>query len=684
MNKHFILIWIYLFGMCSITYAWPLKESETDSLKKLLDNSLPDTAKVQLLFKIAEGYYQHSPAAAIPYFEEAEKISKQIRYSVGLTNAYGWLAYLYEQSGNIGKALDFNYNALELARKSKDKKNEAILLGNIAAIYKDQGRIEEALNYNFRSLEIRKTLNDSAGISTILNNIGLIYAGQGRIEEALNYYQRSLFIEENLKSNDGVITAMQNIGAVYREQKEYESAFAYYRRALEKAVATNSKYSMGYIYNGLGGMHEENSRFDSALHYFNNALALRTELDDKQGIAYTLKNKGIVYQKTSAIAEAENAFRKSLAIFQELGDKLGTATVANLLGASFLEKKNYPEAQTYLQFSLKKAMELGFPAPIGNAAGNLLKLYRDKGDWHQAFLMYDLYITMRDSIQNDLNRKAALKSQFQYEYEKRETLIKIEQEKKQALSMIEIKKNRQQKYFLLAGLLLVMIFAYLNNRKKKQIANEKKRSDELLLNILPAEIAAELKSKGTTRARHYKEVTVMFTDFIDFTVTAEKLSPQDLVNEINFCYIEFDKIISKYGIEKIKTIGDAYMCAGGLPVPTVTNAEDTIRAAMDIRAFMLRESQVRKTAGKSFFEIRIGIHTGPVVAGIVGIKKYAYDIWGDTVNIASRMESSGETGKINISGATFELVKNKFTCVHRGKIQAKNKGEIDMYFVENA
>lgn len=163
---------------------------------------------------------------------------------------------------------------------------------------------------------------------------------------------------------------------------------------------------------------------------------------------------------------------------------------------------------------------------------------------------------------------------------------------------------------------------------------------------------------------------------------SENLTAQELVNEINYCYSAFDNIITKHGIEKIKTIGDSYMCAGGLPVANNTNAEATVRAALDIRDFILNEKQKREAEGKLFFEIRIGCNTGPVVAGIVGIKKFAYDIWGDTVNIASRMESSGEPGKVNISGSTYELVKDKFSCTYRGKIEAKNKGMIDMYFVE--
>lgn len=220
-------------------------------------------------------------------------------------------------------------------------------------------------------------------------------------------------------------------------------------------------------------------------------------------------------------------------------------------------------------------------------------------------------------------------------------------------------------------------------KEKEKVEDEKKRGDELLLNILPEEIAEELKLTGTAKAKDFSEVTVLFTDFKNFTRMSEQCTAQQLVNEINYYYSAFDKIVTKYGIEKIKTIGDSYMCAGGLPVENCTNAEDTVRAALEIRDFILNEKEKRNGNGKPFFEIRIGLHTGPVVAGIVGIKKFAYDIWGDTVNIASRMESSGEPGKVNISGDTYELIKEKFTCTLRGKIQAKNKGEIEMYFVEN-
>lgn len=219
--------------------------------------------------------------------------------------------------------------------------------------------------------------------------------------------------------------------------------------------------------------------------------------------------------------------------------------------------------------------------------------------------------------------------------------------------------------------------------RTKELRLEKQKSDDLLLNILPEEVANELKEKGSADAKQFDMVTVMFTDFKGFTKISERLSPSQLVEEIHICFKAFDDIIERHNIEKIKTIGDAYMCAGGLPVSNETHAIDVVNAAIEIRQFMQEHLEQKKLTGQEVFEIRIGIHTGPVVAGIVGIRKFAYDIWGDTVNIASRLESSGEAGKINISGSTYECVKDHYACTYRGKIEAKNKGQIDMYFVEN-
>ena len=215
------------------------------------------------------------------------------------------------------------------------------------------------------------------------------------------------------------------------------------------------------------------------------------------------------------------------------------------------------------------------------------------------------------------------------------------------------------------------------------ISIERERSENLLHNILPEEVAAELKEKGTSEAKDFDNVTVLFTDFVEFTQTAEKLSAKELVGEINTCFKAFDEFMTKYKLEKIKTFGDAYMAAGGLHIPRTSEPRDVVNASIEMQAFMLERKASRSAQNLPAFDMRLGIHTGPVVAGIVGVKKFQYDIWGDTVNTASRMESHGEVGKVNISNDTYQLIKDdgRFTFESRGKLEVKGKGEMEMHFV---
>ena len=246
----------------------------------------------------------------------------------------------------------------------------------------------------------------------------------------------------------------------------------------------------------------------------------------------------------------------------------------------------------------------------------------------------------------------------------------------------------QQKanYFFVGGIvaLLLFIFLLLRNFKAqkkftKDLKAEKKRSEDLLLNILPAEVAEELMQKGFADAKQFDNVSVLFTDFVSFTKVAENMSPKELVGELHVCFKAFDGILTKYHVEKIKTIGDAYMAVAGLPVANRNHALDRVMAARELRDYMV---QRQEELGEHTFGIRLGINSGNVVAGIVGLRKFSYDIWGDTVNTAARMEQNSEPGKINISQSTYELIKDEIECTYRGEISAKNKGQMKMYFIE--
>jgi class 3 adenylate cyclase len=244
---------------------------------------------------------------------------------------------------------------------------------------------------------------------------------------------------------------------------------------------------------------------------------------------------------------------------------------------------------------------------------------------------------------------------------------------------LKLSKKVQENISIFSGLVAGVIQ---NFSLLEKVETERQKSEKLLLNILPRDVAVELKEKGFAEPTLFEEVSVMFTDFKGFTQIAETLSPSELIKELDACFVQFDKIIERFNLEKLKTIGDSYMCAGGIPKKNKTHAIDCVLAALEIQNFMNLMKKLKEEKGFPYWEIRLGIHTGPLVAGVIGEKKFAYDVWGDTVNTASRMESSGTPGKINISGSTYEQVKDFFNCEYRGKINAKNKGEVDMYYVK--
>jgi len=330
----------------------------------------------------------------------------------------------------------------------------------------------------------------------------------------------------------------------------------------------------------------------------------------------------------------------------------------------YVEKEDYETAIAYTKRSLNLAEQYELREQLGDANLKLAGLYELIGDLTLSYVHFKDHIAHRDSLLNIEKVQQLANQRTNFEVSQKQVEVEL----------LETKTRNQLIILGFVGLsLLASLWFY------RTISKEKKKSEKLLLNILPEDTAKELKVNGKVKAKKYESVTVFFSDFKGFTSYSEKLSPEALVETVSFYFSKFDEIIYKHGLEKIKTIGDAYMCAGGLHDSETNHAQRMVRAAFEIATFV-EETKKDVAASDLTFDIRIGINTGPVVAGVVGTKKFAYDIWGDTVNVASRMESMSEPGKINISHSTYELIKEEVECEYRGEIEAKNRGKVKMYF----
>jgi class 3 adenylate cyclase len=362
-------------------------------------------------------------------------------------------------------------------------------------------------------------------------------------------------------------------------------------------------------------------------------------------------------------------------------------------GNIYMEQGNYTKSIEMFQESSRLTDEINSLNLKANSVEYLYKAHKKSGKATRALEYHEQLMVLKDSLNKDETSKKLQKVELTNRFFVDSLALEDRRMKSELTYEKEIlEKTNTRNIFMASGIILLVIAGGLWSRlnftrkSKATLQVEKDRSENLLLNILPAEVAEELKQNGEAKARDFDMVTVIFTDFKGFTQTSEKLTANELVDELNYCFKGFDNIMEKFGIEKIKTIGDAYMAVGGLNDDANNASIMTTRAALEMQEFVIARKKDRDSQGLFSFEMRLGINSGPVVAGIVGVKKFQYDIWGDTVNTASRIESSGEVGRVNISKDTYEFIKDEteFTFTKRKDIKVKGKGEMGMYFVDSA
>lgn len=502
----------------------------------------------------------------------------------------------------------------------------------------------------------------------------------GESEEALQAFFSSAREAQNADAASIEGAAYLAIADVYSAMENPDNAGTYYGNAIRILRQQADTLVLAGALLNAGDFYFTQRNYPRALAYFEESGTLYNLLDYPIGTAYNKGNIGMVMAETGNDAAALRNMNEAIALLEEIEDYYPICVYLTYLSDIYLGQGDYQTALAYARRSLELATRYGLVEQIRDAHLKLSELYDYAGEPQNAFRHYRDHVEFRDSLRNieAVQEMANVRTNFEVSQKQAEVDLLNQQKRTQRIIVIATG-------VALALILIIAVGLYRRNRFVREtnrvIESERDRSDALLRNILPEETAAELKESGRVKPRKFESVSILFTDFKGFTAYAEKMSPEDLVEKVDLYFSKFDEIIAAHGLEKIKTIGDAYMCAGGLPFPMADHAKKTVEAALDIVRFV-REAAAALPEGQPRFDIRIGINTGPVVAGVVGTRKFAYDIWGDAVNIASRMESNSEPGRINISEDTYLLVRDAFTCHYRGEIEVKNRGRLRMYFVE--
>ncbi|MBS3912864.1 MAG: adenylate/guanylate cyclase domain-containing protein [Bacteroidetes bacterium] len=557
-------------------------------------------------------------------------------------------------------------------------------------------RLVENLNISEAKDSIPKHLNEALSIAHVLNNDSLraqVYMELGGYFDAAteyylmaDYFYKAWEYYQKIQNHYGAQLALSNLAWGYIQANDFKKGIEKCREGIHSLKnIRNEKYrsrAAGFLYNNLSIAFLESNQADSALKYNELALISIPDFKEKElGLySWVFTQFGCIYELKKDTTRAQECFNRSV----EIRDSSFIPDASVYAISKYCHFLNglgrFRDAIFFGRDGIRIAKKFHLDRYLIDVADELRYSYEKLLRVDSAYIYAKMTMEYKDTV---FNTKKSIQLQS-YSFNRDLKAKEFQHEIENAKAEENIRSEQKLRNIFLIGLILVMLFAGLFLFQRNKIRAGKIRSDELLLNILPEEVAEELKSKGSAEAQLIDEVTVLFTDFKGFTELSEKFTPKELIGEINECFSAFDHIMAKFGVEKIKTIGDAYMAAGGVPTTNTSHASDVVNAALAIQQYMHEHKIRREEDGKLYFEIRIGVHSGPVVAGIVGVKKFSYDIWGDTVNIANRMESSGEAGKVNISGTTYEMVKDEFDCSYRGKIQAKGKGAIDMYFVERS
>jgi adenylate cyclase len=631
---------------------------ETQARELLAENALMNESELhaRTLLALSQSLWRRGLAQdGLSFSEQALTITEQIESKELQAKALGNIGTVHKDISDYARALEYYGKALALNEELGNKAGMATNLGNIGIVHANLSDYARALEYYGKALVLDEELGNKAGVANSLGNIGIVYQNLSDYSRALEYYGKALALHEELGNKAGMANNLSNIGNVHRNLSDYSRALEYYGKALSLHEDLGNKAGMGAWLGNIGGVHLYLSDYPRALEYYGKALALNEELGNKAGVASDLGNIGTVHKDISDYPRALEYLGKALALAEELGNKAGVAINLGNIGATYAQQDfdgyDPAKAEEYLIKVLSGFEDIGAKNFQYETHKGLADLYERQGRKAEAYDHYKKYHELEKEVQSEEAKKKAMLMEQQKQVAEREKEMEIERTRATA---------------------------------EKRILN----------NILPEEITQRLIKGENPIADTFDCVSVLFMDIVDFTKLSTKVSAQQLVHLLNAIFSSADAVMREFGLEKIKTIGDAYMAVAGAPVVQEDHAHRAANAALKLLDVMknLEVSFPDSLGDKSWIaslpeiHVRIGVHCGPAAAGVVGENKFLYDLWGDAVNTAARMESHGEAGKIHVSAEFKHAVETvhepSLRFIPRGEIDIKGKGIMKTYFLE--
>lgn len=679
---------------------------------KLIGDGFEISEGLDLYEKIGISYFKSGqPDSAMIYFNEIETFHLQNNHQDLLIKSYQLVVDLHKENANPQEALLVNEKIKTIVEKKGDLEATANIYNNIGYSHSSMGNYFEAIEYFEETLE-RCKRKEYVNLAALYNNMGITYHNLNKPQKAISFLRKAE--KELLKKGDNnqdLASVYHTLAVVYLSSGDLYNAQLSVKEAKSLATQQNNQRLLTDIFATAANVSEQLYEYENALDYYQRHLSLRDSF-----LLEERKRQQDLLQQQFLLNRAEKEIRL-LMVQQDVQkliiNQLNLEKTKIALESEKLQLENKTKADELLRLEQEQILQQT------NLRNQELEAERTQ---QELFLTAQrLEAEKKERTLSELRQKEEFERLKQQNLSRENDLLKKDKDlltkdknlltQQQEIDRLELERQQDdlEAIYILSAIgtfILLMILAGLfysrranqklakqnvqiENQKQEiekshqEVEMERQKSEEILLNILPVATAQELKEKGSSVPKSYKMVSVLFSDFVGFTQISEQMETEELIQELNVCFIKFDEIIERHGMEKIKTIGDSYMCAGGIPVANETNAHDAVAAAIEMQTFIKNRRAAKQKENKPYWGMRVGVHTGEVIAGVVGKKKFAYDIWGDTVNLASRMESSGADEKINISEATYQYVKNQYYCEYRGGIVAKNKGSVDMYFVIN-